>query len=251
MMISCIILDDEKMAIDHLSKYIGKVPFLALMGSFTDPLEALRYLETTAVDLVFLDIEMPNYAVDGMDVVRIMGEKHRYIFTTAYPQYALPSYDYNAIDFLHKPFSFDRFVKAVQKARQLIINAVEPPSESADEDAIFVKSEGRLQRIDYGKICWIESERNYVSIFTDNDRITVLMSIGDMDQQLPTKRFARVHKSFIVSYSKIVVVGRDQVQIRRDASCKWIPMGEQFKKAFVETIDKQTLKKQQASDQND
>ena len=103
MAITCIVLDDEEMAIQHLLKYIAKVPFLEVKSYFSDPSQAATYLQTNSVDLVFLDIEMPNFAIDGMDFVNIVGDKQGYIFTTAYPDYALKSYEYNAIDFLHKP----------------------------------------------------------------------------------------------------------------------------------------------------
>lgn len=243
MPISCIIIDDEEMAVQHLARYVAKVPFLELTAYFTDPSEAVQYLDNHEVDLIFLDVEMPNFSIDGMDFIRLMGDKYNYVFTTAYPQYALPSYEYNAIDFLHKPFGFDRFMKAVQKARQ-IITASKEQLIGEMEECMYVKSDGRLQRIDYDDICWIESERNYISIFTNTDRITVLMSISDIEQQIPSRRFARVHKSFIIAYKKVEAVEKEQVQIQRHEASKWIPLGELYKKTFLQTIENRTLKKQ-------
>jgi DNA-binding LytR/AlgR family response regulator len=241
--LSCIILDDEAIAIQHLAKYVAKVPFLHLNGSFMEPTQAMQYLAENPVDLVFLDVEMPNFPLDGMDFIRIMGERYRYIFTTAYPQYALPSYEYNAVDFLHKPFSFDRFMKAVQKARQSIDGSSDSPAATLSDEVIYVRAEGRLQRIRFDEICWIESERNYISIFTETGRINVVMSISEMEKRLPARLFARVQKSYIVAYSRVEIVEKEQIQIKRDGTHKWIPMGEQFKKPFIQTIEAMTLKK--------
>ena len=117
---TCLILDDEEICVNQLRRYIENVPTLTLKAYFTDPNEALLYLEKDTVDVVFLDMEMPNYAIDGLDFARIMGNSQNYIFTTAYPEYASPSYEHNAIDFLHKPYTFERFTKAVQRAKQLL-----------------------------------------------------------------------------------------------------------------------------------
>jgi DNA-binding LytR/AlgR family response regulator len=115
MKLTCLILDDEEIAITHLSKYINKIPYLELIACFTNPKQAIDYLQENEVDLIFLDIQMPNNELDGIDFLNIMGNKYNYIFTTAHPEYALKSYEYNALDYLHKPFSFERFANAVSK----------------------------------------------------------------------------------------------------------------------------------------
>ena len=252
MTITCLVLDDEELAIHHLMKYIAKIPFLKLEGYFTDPSEAIKYLEIHSIDLIFLDIEMPNFSIDGMDFVKIMGDKQHYIFTTAYPEYALPSYDYNVIDFLHKPFSFERFSKSVQKAKLLINASLEDPNRMGDgatfrpldsDEYTYVRVEGKLQRLDFNEICWIESERNYISIYTETDRINLHLSISEIQEQLPKKLFVRVHKSFIVAQKKVDLIEKGQLRVQRQNQTKLIPLGESFKKAFVQAIEPRTLKK--------
>ncbi len=242
MTISCLILDDEEISIRHLQKYVEKIPFLLLTTCFTDPVEAIRHLQTNTVDLIFLDVEMPNHPIDGMDFVKIMGETQKYIFTTAYPSYALPSYEYNAIDFLHKPFSFERFSKAVQKARLSIHTSVQELS-SDSEECIYIRVEGRLQRICFTEICWIESDRNTISIFTDTEQFYSLLSISDIEIRLPANQFVRIHKSYIISISKAVVIDKEMVSIRRLNQLKEIPIGEAFRKDFIQSLDSKILRR--------
>ncbi|MBC8153935.1 MAG: response regulator transcription factor [Bacteroidetes bacterium] len=243
MTISCIILDDEELAVHHLSRYIAKVPFLRLDAYFTDPSAAVNYLETNQSDLIFLDIEMPNFSLDGLDFVKIVGESQNYVFTTAYPEYAIKGYEHNVIDFLHKPFSFERFSKAVQKARQVLRLHSLKEGDGETDDHIYVKSEGKLQRIYFEDICWIQSERNYISIHTEHDRIITLMSISDIDRQLPAKLFARVHKSYIVAYKKVEFIEKDQIRVVRQQQKKLIALGEFYKQTFMQAIEQKTLKK--------
>ncbi|GAB3220183.1 LytR/AlgR family response regulator transcription factor [Spirosoma arcticum] len=237
MAITCIVLDDEEMAIQHLLKYIAKVPYLEVKSYFSDPFQAVTYLQNNSVDLVFLDIEMPNFAIDGMDFVHIVGDKQGYIFTTAYPGYALKSYEYNAIDFLHKPYSFERFLKAVQKAKLML------QTEEAVDSFTYVRVEGKFHRIDFDTICWIESDRNYISIFTEQDRINLRLSIGEMEGQLPKKLFVRVHKSFIVSKKKIDLVEAHQLWVQRQNQSRPFPIGESHKKSLLEAIAQNSIRK--------
>lgn len=243
MAISCIIVDDEELAVQHLSSCIEKVPFLRLDAYFTDPTTAINYLETNKTDLVFLDIEMPNFSIDGLDFVNIMGEEQNYVFTTAHSEYAIKGYDYNVIDFLYKPFSFERFLKAVQKARQSANVQLDEQRPEASDQYTYVKYDGRLQKIYFDDICWIESERNYISIYTEKERVNVLLSISDIESQLPQKLFARIHKSYIVAYKKVEFVEKDQIRILRQQQTKTIPLGESYKKAFIQSIEQKTLRK--------
>ena len=233
MAINCIVVDDEEIAINHILSYIVKVPFLINEGAFTDPSEALAYLKKNQVDLVFLDIEMPNYAIDGIDFVKIMGDKQSCIFTTAYPQYALPSYDYGVIDFLYKPFSFERFLKAVHKASAIIEKANEEPE---SEEFTFIRVEGKLQRIDFTGILWIESLRNYVAIHTIAERIILHITISELETMLPAKLFLRVHRSYIVAKKKIDLVEKESLSIKQDATYKYIPIGEQYRKVLLKAM---------------
>lgn len=240
MAITCIVVDDEEMAIEHLLTYIAKVPFLVLEGHFVDPSEAMAFLENHPVDLVFLDIEMPNYAIDGIDFVRIMGTQQNYIFTTAYPQYALPSYEYDVIDFLYKPYPFERFLKAVNKARAQISQSTEVAD---SEEFTYVRVDGKLQRIDFPDIIWLESERNYVAIYTLTDRINLHLSITEMENILPARQFVRVHKSYIVAKKKIDLIDKEQLGMKRESQIKLIPIGEAYRKSLVQAIYPNTYKK--------
>lgn len=233
MTITCIVVDDEEMAIEHLLSYIVKVPFLSLEGSFTDPTEAIAYLENHPVDLVLLDIEMPNFAIDGMDFIKIMGPKQHYIFTTAYDKYALPSYDYDVVDFLCKPYPFERFLKAVNKVRTLNETSSDEPE---SDDHTFARVEGKLQRIDFNEILWIESERTYVCIYTMTDRINLHLSMSDMESLLPTKLFVRVHKSYIVAKKRIDLIEKEQLGIKKESQTKLIPIGDAYRKSLIKAI---------------
>ena len=240
MQIRCLVLDDEELAINFLLGYIAKVPFLNVIGSFTDPFKALAFLESNPVDLVFLDVEMPNYAIDGLDFINLASGKPGYIFTTAYPSYALDSYDYNAIDFLRKPISFERFSKAVQKARTLFGL---PTEELTGDTYTYLKIEGKYQRLDFDAICWIESDRNYVSIFTEQDRINLKMSLGELEGQLPKRLFVRIHKSYIVAWKKIDQIDAHQLVVRRRALTKELPLGDTYRKAVLDLVGQMAIRK--------
>lgn len=242
MAMTCIILDDEQLCVDQLRRFIEKVPTLHLKAYFTDPNAALLYLERETVDLVFVDMEMPNYAIDGLDFIRIVGNAQHYIFTTAYPEYALPSYDYNAVDFLHKPYSFERFTKAVQRAKQLLGSTTrEEPTEATSYT--YVRGEGKLQRVDYDELCWIESERNGIWFYTETNRFSSTLTIGDMEDRLPRNQFSRIHKSYIISINKADVIHKDVTCIKRQGKLHEIPIGDAYRKEFIQLIENKIMKK--------
>jgi DNA-binding LytR/AlgR family response regulator len=172
-----------------------------------------------------------------------MGQNYRYILVTAYSQYALQGYDLDVIDFLHKPFSFDRFLKAVQKVQRIIEKADGPTVNPNADLHMYVKSEGKLQSVYFTEICWIESERNYISIFTETERFTALFTISSIEAQLPVNQFFRVHKSYIIARDKVTAVYKYLVRIRRQNQNKEIPMGESYRKIFLESIDPKIIKK--------
>ena len=233
MSLACIIVDDEELCIQRLEKEVKKIPFLTLSASFSDPYEAMRYLEDKPVELVFLDIEMPNLPVDGLDFMKIMGDQYAYILTTGHPEYALESYEYNVLDFLHKPFSFERFTRAVQKARQHI----KPRKESArPADQLFIKTKGTDQRILFDQICYVEADRNYVNIYRADDMIPVKMTFNSLEEQLPENAFFRVHKSYIAALSKVELIKAGQVGISRGSDIQFIPVSNQYKKTLVELL---------------
>ncbi|MFD2937386.1 LytR/AlgR family response regulator transcription factor [Spirosoma flavum] len=234
---NCIVLDDEDLSIKHLvDNNIKKIPYLNLVATFTNPEEALLFLHTNPVDLIFLDIEMPNHRIDGIDFMKIMKPNQQYILTTAHPEYALESYDYHVIDYLRKPFSFERFAKAVLKAQPLIKDQIVEASAKTDE-SMFVKSAGKLQRLFFEQICYIEAERNYATIFRPADSFSTKTTLNKLGEELPTNQFFRVHKSYIVSLDKVEFVKKDQIGITRNQGFELVPVSSQFKKSFLQTIE--------------
>lgn len=240
-MITCLILDDEELSIGLLRQYIAKIPQLDLKASFTDPTEALLYLEKQSVDLIFLDIEMPNFAIDGLDFIRIVGNDQHYVFTTGYPQYALSSYDYNTVDFLHKPYTFERFAKAIQKAKQVL--AASRTDHLEADTFTFIRVEGKLQRIDFAELCWIASERNGIWLHTETGQFNSPLPISDIEARLPEQHFVRIHKSFIISLSKAEVINKDYVYVRQQETLHEIPIGDTYRKEFASLLESKITKK--------
>jgi len=234
-MIRCVVVDDKPLAIDILNDYISKIPDLVLVFSSTNPLTALEYVMKNEVDLVFLDIQMPQ--LNGVQFMKIVNEKCKIILTTAYAEYALDGFENNAIDYLLKPVSFERFYKAVQKA-MLHFSLAEPalvtyqPGEP-ENDFIFVKTEYKLVRVNTDDILFVEGMQNYVSIQTKTDKILSLQNIKKMEERLPKKQFIRVHKSFIVAVKKINSIERSRIYVG-DAI---IPLGDVYKEEFYKLIE--------------
>ncbi|RZM07812.1 MAG: response regulator transcription factor [Pedobacter sp.] len=242
MVMTCLILDDEELCVNQLRKYIEKVPTLHLKASFTNPDDALLYLEREKVDIVFLDMEMPNHALDGLDFARIMGDSQRYIFTTAHPEYALPSYEHNAIYFLHKPYPFEHFTKAVQRAKQLL-EVLAREDIAVMNNYTFVRVDGSLQRVNFDDICWIESERNGIWFNTETNRFHSALTISDMMTRLPTHQFVRIHKSFIIPVNKAEVINKDSISVLKEGKLHEIPIGETYRKEFITLIENKVMKK--------
>jgi len=235
-MIRCIVVDDKPLAIDVLKHYIEKVPFLELIYSTTNPLEALSKVAEGEVDLVFLDIQMPE--LTGLQFMKIVKGKCQVILTTAYTEYALEGFENDAVDYLLKPVSFERFYKAVEKA-QLIQKGMsalpkELPNVKQDKniDHIFVKTEYKLIRIATATILYVEGMQNYVNIYTTTGKITSLQTMKKMEEQLPNPEFVRVHKSFIVAVDKIDNVERNRIAI----GDKLIVLGDNYRTAFYDAI---------------
>lgn len=242
MAMTCLILDDEEICVNQLRKYIEKVPTLNLKACFTNPNDALLYLEREKVDVIFLDMEMPNYALDGLDFIRIMGNSQNYIFTTAYPEYASPSYEYNAIDFLHKPYSFERFTKAVQRAKQ-VLGILTKDDTTANDNYTYVRVEGKLQRVDFDDLCWVESERNGIWFYTETNRFNSALTISDIEAHLPKNQFVRIHKSYIIPMGKAEVINKDTICIRRQGKLEEIPIGDTYRREFITSIENKIMKK--------
>ena len=228
-MIRCIIVDDKPLAIDILKEYAAKISFLEVVHTTQNPVHALDYTRINPVDLVFLDIQMPE--LNGIQFMKILNGFCKIILTTAYSEYALEGYEHDVIDYLLKPVSFERFYKAVEKARKLIEQqtpAVPAVQETTDNNSLFVKTEYRIQRIDFNGILYIEAKQNYISIVTNSGAVMSLQSIKSIEEKLPSAIFIRVHKSYIVSLQKIDTVEKSRIFIGNTV----IPIGESYREVF-------------------
>lgn len=235
---TCIVVEDEEFAIEHMESIIKKVPYLELKKTFVDSSEALSYVRDNPVDLIFLDIEMPY--INGVEFIQLAGNKHKYVVTSAYPQYAVKGFELDVVDFLHKPFAFDRFLKAVQKVQQQIDQSERSIVES---DFMFVRTNKILQAVYYADICWIESYRNSINIHTDSATINSGVTISDTESRMPPTLFTRIHQSFIIANSRISMINKDSVSIRCNDQLKEIPIGESYRKNFIQRIESKIIKK--------
>ena len=223
--LKCIILEDEEALLLHLAKYVGRIEFLKLCGAFQSPTEALSFLNTNPIDLIFLDLQMPNEEIDGLAFMNVLGNNFQYILTTAHQEYALQSYDYNVVDYLHKPYSFERFLKATHKAQRQIKNNIHDVS----DDYLYIKTSKILQKVKLSDIYWFESDRNIIRAITEHDEISFLMTMDDLLAQLPENQFLRIHRSFIVSIDKINLIHNDYVLVVKNGTDKSIQIGETFR----------------------
>jgi two-component system LytT family response regulator len=244
MILKCIAVDDEPLALDIIEDYISKVPFLELVKRTENAIEALQLVQAGGVDLVFLDIQMPD--LTGIQFLKIASGKANYILTTAYSQYALESYDLNVSDYLLKPIAFDRFYKAVEKVRHqmqkeeiaapVVVEPIQSNSASPNapvQDFIFVKTEHKIQKIQLDDILYIEGLKDYISIFTKNERVITLQNMKKMEETLPKGEFIRVHKSYIISLDKVESIERSRISI----AGKVIPIGDTYRDEFFKLID--------------
>jgi len=239
-MIRCIIVDDKPLAIDILADYVSKVPFLQLTFSTTNPLEALNHVMLGNTDLVFLDIQMPE--LTGLQFIKITQGKCKVIFTTAYSEYAIEGFDNDAIDYLLKPISFERFYQSVKKAQMSIqaavvhYNSVENEIQLIEKEAtyFFVKTEYKLVKVTIAEILYIEGMQNYITIHTLHDKIMYLQSLKRIEDQLPASQFLRVHKSYIIAIAKINSIERNRITIGKEI----IPVGDVYRDALFKAIEK-------------
>ncbi|WP_117883641.1 LytR/AlgR family response regulator transcription factor [Aureibaculum luteum] len=232
-MISCINIDDEPLALKQVASYICKTPFLELKGSFESPLEAISFLQDNAVDLMFVDINMPD--LNGMDFVKSLNSPPKVIFTTAYSEYALEGFKVDALDYLLKPIDYATFLKASNKANEWFGNQQNEKEElKSDDDFLFIKSEYKIVRVKLDDIKYIEGMREYVRIHLVNDKpVMTLLSMKSVEEQLPKNNFMRVHRSFIVNLKKITTIERNRIVFDKI----YIPVSEQHKEKFQKYLD--------------
>ncbi len=237
-MMRCIAIDDEPLALQQMAGYIEKTPFLKLAGQFESALQAMTWLQDNQVELMFVDINMPD--LNGMDFVKSMKNPPGVIFTTAYSEYALEGFRVDAIDYLLKPIGYGDFLKGAEKAVERI-GATEKaaPIVESDENFLFVKSEYKILRINLSDIKYIEGMREYVRIHIENQRpVMALMSMKKIEAFLPRQKFMRVHRSYVVNLEKVNAIERHRIIFESDIR---IPISEQYKAAFQEFLDKNFL----------
>lgn len=223
---TCIIIEDEPLALERTAIFIRKIPFLDLQATFDNALEGLAYLQSNEVDLLFLDINMDE--LSGIELLESSKINSQVILTTAYQEYALKGYELNVTDYLLKPFTFNRFVQAVNKAHgNLRSTPVEIPN-----DFIFVKTENRLEKIILTDILYIEGMRDYRRIHTTTKKIMTLQNFKSLEQVIPSNLVCRVHKSYMVALKKIDSIERSRIKI----ASKIIPISDTYRAAFFEKI---------------
>ncbi|WP_297089373.1 LytTR family DNA-binding domain-containing protein [uncultured Draconibacterium sp.] len=237
-MIRCIAIDDEPLALRQITGYIDKTPFLQLEKSFNSALKAMDYLNDNEVDLMFVDINMPD--LTGLDFVKSISTSAKVIFTTAYREYGYEGFQLDAADYLVKPIGYPDFLKAVTKTKERFFSKKEVTETVEKNDRyLFIKSEYKIVRIDFNDITYIESMRDYVRIHLDNQKpIMALMGMKKMEDFLPKSDFMRVHRSFIVNLNKISTIERNRIIFGKD----YIPISEQYKELFQEFLDTRFLK---------
>jgi DNA-binding LytR/AlgR family response regulator len=213
MKLRCVIIDDEFLARKYLKDYVSKLPMLELVGDFNSPLKAMELIKSGEVDLLFMDIQMPD--ISGIEFLKTLERAPHVILTTAFEEYALQGFELNVADYLLKPFSFERFLKAVNKVQEL----AEPVSGDVNlkpqlkEDHLIIRADRKLYKINYEDLLYIEGQKAYVTFHTKKKNITALASLRDLEEQLPSSHFMRIHKSYIVSIHEIESLEGNQVEI--------------------------------------
>ena len=240
LILNCCVVDDEPLARELICSFVKMTPFLQLVGSFTSASEAIKCVVSEDVDLMFLDIQMPE--LNGIEFAKIIPEHCRIIFVTAFEKYALDGFRSNAIDYLLKPVSYSEFLASANKAlkwAELKARAENNTSSPTETSHIIVKSEYKLIQIDINKILYIEGLKDYIKIYTDDSPncILSLMNMKTIEQYLPSDKFIRVHRSFIVQMSKISVIERNRIVFGK----KYIPISDTYKKQFSDYIARHTI----------
>lgn len=235
MALKCIIVDDEPPATRILENYIGKVNFLEKVGIFNDSLKALEFLNTQVVDVIFLDIQMPQ--LTGLQISRIISKNIKVIFTTAYPDFALEGFELNAVDYLLKPISFERFYQAVSKLNSGPKTVVS--DQNTASDFLFIKTDGKnkFQKIFLNDILYVESLQNYVCIHTKQQQIITHSSLKNVIESPSSTDFIQIHKSYVISLKHIQSTDNFSVFINE----KELPIGATFKDAFFEKIEENKI----------
>jgi two-component system, LytTR family, response regulator len=238
MKINCIAIDDEPIALEVINHHASKIPFLNMTATVRNPYDAMELFHNKKIDLIFLDIQMPE--LTGFEFLRTLSVKPMVIFTTAYPNFALESYDMDAIDYLMKPIPFERFLKAVNKAKQKLMLTSENTEAKVNHntnDFMFIKTEYKTIKLFLDDILYVESVKDYVAFQLKDEKIMTLLSIKSVESFLPKADFVRVHRSFIVAFNKINGIERNNILIGK----KMIPIGDNYKDSFKLLVEGKRL----------
>ncbi len=230
--INCIIIDDEPLARRGLKEYIADVDFLSIIGEFDNPLRASEKMSSGECELLFLDIQMPK--ITGLEFFKTLLSPPPVIFTTAYPQYALDGFEVNALDYLVKPISFDRFLKAAMKAREFYEIRETNQQEDSSSAYFFIKADNKLVKISFEEILYIEALQNYVNIYTLGKKYMTYLTFKAVEEYLPAEKFIKVHKSYIVSVSRIDSIEGNDIKIGE----QHIPISRNQKDEVMEKLVK-------------
>ncbi|WP_254411365.1 LytR/AlgR family response regulator transcription factor [Dyadobacter diqingensis] len=247
MNLRCLIIDDEQAAINVLSNYISKTPFLELAGTYLDPVQALEVIYTQPIDLIFLDIHMPE--ISGLEFIKLLRGRAKVILTTAYSQYALEGYELDVVDYLLKPIPFDRFLRAVQKVKEIQssgektvvspVPAAYAPTTTTN-DHVFIKVDSKIMKVRFQDILYIEGLGNYVSIYTDSGRLVTLSTMKEVEEYLSDTYFTRVHRSYIIALNKVEYVEGNQIFLNKNTA---VPLGETYRDRFFKLLEENMMNK--------
>jgi DNA-binding LytR/AlgR family response regulator len=247
-MLNTIIVDDEPLARDILETYIEQIPELNLIAKCSNALEANNELQSNKIDLMFLDIQMPQ--ITGTDFLKSLNNPPMVVFTTAYPNYAIEGFELDALDYLLKPISLDRFMKAVNRAlemQQLLSGDTSETAEIVDnpngekDDFIFVKSDKKLIKIHYSDIIYIEGLKDYVIIRCKDSRVITLQTMKSLEAKMPSNIFKRIHRSYIVNLDEINALVGNMVEVTEKGQTKNLPIGKNYKDDLLEIVNKKRL----------
>lgn len=225
--IRCIVADDEPLAVQLLADYIQKTPGCELIFHSTNILQVTEFLKEHHCDLIFLDIQMPE--LTGIQFLKQIDTNCKVIFTTAYSEYALESYQFDVIDYILKPVTYERFLASIDKYKRLVFNGQDSKIEP---ESIFIKTEYRIQQVNLSSVLFIEAKRDYLAFHTTEGKIMTLDSLRNMEQLLPSKRFIRIHKSYIINIGKIEFIERGKIVINQ----VYLPVGDYYKEHLSKII---------------
>lgn len=235
MTLNCAIIDDEPLALEMMSDYVQKTPFLTLTGAYNSAVQAIKTIRENPVDLLFLDIQMPE--LSGLEFAKVLPKRTKVVFTTAFPQYAVEGYEVEAFAYILKPISYEAFLKVAKRAYDWFSQS-EKAKNYAKDRFIFVKSDYKLVRIDLDDILFIEGLKDYVRIYTENgDKIMSLMNMKTLEDFLPKPEFLRSHRSYIVHMNKVKCLDRFRMNIGEN----YIPVSESYKDVIMAYLDNHTI----------